>query len=78
VASAPGNAASLRFPSPNIEGEEVQPAYLQYITHIWNLRDSFQGRGKPSPYPRRSAKLIRIGYGLGLPLPWIPQRITAQ
>ena len=30
----------------------------------------YQGGGKPSPYPRRSTITIRVGYGLGLPLPW--------
>ena len=30
----------------------------------------YQGRGKPSPYPIRGGGLVRIGYGLGLPLPW--------
>ncbi len=29
-----------------------------------------QGRGKPSPYPIRLGITLRIGYGLGLPLPW--------
>src|SRR5579859_3519422 len=32
-----------------------------------------QGRGKPSPYPttKRASCMKRIGYGLGLPLPWL-------
>src|SRR6266567_157959 len=65
------------FNAPSIGNEHISPHKLIPKTLITQLRTrsylheyDAQGRGKPSPYPIRSVIPSRIGYGLGLPLPW--------